>query len=133
MRSVFVILLVIGAAGCAGSPGAPSGPVDERMTLAPGQTAPVPSMSIQLRFVGVSGDSRCPADVVCIQAGDAIVQLDLLRPNGAVERLELHTGSTLPVRHGMFTIALVELTPYPLSSRLISPDEYRATLRVTRP
>jgi hypothetical protein len=34
--------------------------------------------------------------------------------------------------HEGFTIALVNLTPYPFSSKTILPDEYRATLRVTR-
>jgi hypothetical protein len=37
-----------------------------------------------------------------------------------------------PARYGDLTIALVELAPYPFSSRTIEPDEYRATLRVTR-
>jgi hypothetical protein len=37
-----------------------------------------------------------------------------------------------PVKHGDLTIELVQLSPYPFSSRTIQPDEYRATLRVTR-
>jgi hypothetical protein len=37
-----------------------------------------------------------------------------------------------PVRHDEFTIALVQVAPYPFSTRMIQPDEYRATLRVTR-
>jgi hypothetical protein len=37
-----------------------------------------------------------------------------------------------PVTHEDLTIALVELAPYPFSSRPIQPGDYRATLRVTR-
>jgi hypothetical protein len=44
---------------------------------------------------------------------------------------ELHTGDMQPVVHERFVIALVQLSPYPFSSRTIRPDEYRATLRVT--
>jgi hypothetical protein len=131
MAWLFLIVSLIAATACS-SPSAPSGPIDEQVTLAPGQTAPVAGASIQLRFVGVSGDSRCPADALCIQGGDAIVQLELLRPNGEVNRLELHTGRSEPARHGMFTISLVELSPYPFSSRPIAPGDYRARVRVVR-
>ena len=46
--------------------------------------------------------------------------------------LMLHTGDMKPVTHEDLAIALVELTPYPFSSRPIQPGDYRATLRVTR-
>jgi hypothetical protein len=36
------------------------------------------------------------------------------------------------VQHDGVTIALVQLTPYPFSSRTIAPGDYRATLKVTR-
>ena len=45
---------------------------------------------------------------------------------------ELHTGDMQPVRHDELTIHLVQLAPYPFSSRPFTPDEYRVTLRVTR-
>jgi hypothetical protein len=44
----------------------------------------------------------------------------------------VHTGDLKPVTHDDLTIHLVELAPYPFSSRTIAPNEYRATLRVTR-
>jgi len=37
-----------------------------------------------------------------------------------------------PVVHEGLTIALVQLMPYPFSAKTIAPDEYRATLKVTR-
>lgn len=45
----------------------------------------------------------------------------------------LHTGSMAPVTHANLTITLLELMPYPFASRPFHPDEYRATVRVTRP
>jgi hypothetical protein len=132
MRPSFLIISMIVAVACSDSPGAPSGPVDEQLTLAPGQTAAVPNTSFQLRFIGVLGDSRCPADALCIQGGDAIVQVDVLPAAGSSTRYELHTGSNQPARHGSYNISLVALSPYPFSSRPIAPGDYRATLRVFR-
>jgi hypothetical protein len=133
MRPLLALALSLALSACAHSPSAPGGPVDEQLVLAPGQTAPVPGTSVQLRFVEVSGDSRCPGDALCIQGGDAIVRVDLLRPAGVAERLELHTGNTEPARYGRFTISLVELSPYPFSSRPpIAPQDYRATLRIVK-
>ena len=53
---------------------------------------------------------------------------------GTAGEYELHTGdaSRAAVTHGSFRITLVELQPYPFSSRTISQDEYRATFTVTR-
>ncbi len=132
MRRFLAIMPVALVVACSASPSRPNGPIDEQLTLAPGQTAAVPGTPVQLRFVGVTGDSRCPADALCIQGGDAVVALDLLQPSGRSDRLELHTGNLQPARHGMFTISLVELSPYPFSSRPIAPGDYRARIRVVK-
>lgn len=118
------------ASACSESPTRPS-PIDRVFTLVPGQVAQVEGAGFDLRFDGVEGDSRCPADAFCILGGDAAVRLTVLAVSGA-RSIELRTGSLQPVREGDVTIALVELQPYPFSARPIEPHEYRATLRVTR-
>jgi len=105
--------------------------VDWTISLAPGQSVAVPDSGIQLRFDSVTGDTRCPADALCVQGGDAIATIAVI-DDGAVSAYDLHTGHPEPVRHGPLSIALVELAPYPFSSRRIEPDEYRLTLRVTQ-
>jgi hypothetical protein len=87
--------------------------------------------ALSIRFNGVTGDSRCPADAICIQGGDAIVSLTTTSIRGT-RSLELHTGTMAPVQHDELTISLVRLEPYPFSSGPIEPNDYRATLRVTR-
>jgi hypothetical protein len=86
-----------------------------------------------LEFRGVTGDSRCPADAVCIQGGDATVHVRVTDPDAA--DYELHTGdsSRATVTHGGTRIELVELQPYPFSSRTIEPEDDRATLTVSSP
>ena len=115
-----------------GSPSAPTVPLSQEFTLAPRQPVVVQNTSVQLEFIRVSGDSRCPAGVFCIQGGDAIVQLRA--SDGGSSDYELHTGdqSRAAVSHGPFRIELVQLQPYPFSGRQIDPDSYRATFRVTR-
>jgi hypothetical protein len=79
-------------------------------------------------------DSRCPTDVSCIQAGDAIIGITVIQKPGPTTSYQLHTataGSRSAV-HGDLTIALEDLNPRPISSRAIRPGEYRATLRASR-
>lgn len=45
-----------------------------------------------LRYVAVTGDSRCPPDVQCVWAGDATVAFEWLPKGGRPEPFALHTG-----------------------------------------
>lgn len=132
MRLFAIVFCLLAATGCLrDSPTTPS-PVDSQLVLAPGQSATVEGAGVRIRFDGVTGDSRCPADVVCVLGGDAIVRITVSAPRDGEHGFELHTGSMAPVKYQSLTIALVELTPYPFSARPIDPADYRATLRVTR-
>jgi hypothetical protein len=130
MRLVFAVLLLTLAIAC--SPSGPTARLDQNFILAPGESAKVTGADVRVRFVGVQGDSRCPADAICIQGGDAIVRVEVLASTGGASTYDLHTAKIEPVRHGEVSIALVELTPYPFASRPTQPGDYRATLRVTR-
>jgi hypothetical protein len=131
MRLAFVGLLLTMAIACA-SPSGPTAQLNENFVLGPGQSARVSGADVSVRFMGVQGDSRCPADAVCIQGGDAIVRVEVLTSTGGATTYDLHTANSQPARHGDVSIALVELTPYPFASRPTQPGAYRATLRVTR-
>lgn len=132
MRVTALAFCLLTTTGCLSeSATAPRGPVNAEVTLAPGETASIEGAGLRLRFEGVTGDSRCPADAVCVLGGDAIVRI-VVNPGSGERGYDLHTGSMAPVQHEDLTIALVRLEPYPFSSRTIRPEEYRATLRVTR-
>ena len=134
MRFLAVLVCAATMAACTkDAPNSPTGPVNVQLVLAPGDTSEVSTTGLRLRFQGVSGDSRCPGDALCITGGDAIVRVDVLQKSGGQRTIELHTGSMQPVLEGDLTIALETLTPYPFSSLpAIKPGDYRATLRVTR-
>lgn len=111
----------------------PTARLNQQFTLAPRETATIEDTSLRIQFLRVSGDSRCPADAICIQGGDARVHIQVA--DGATSEYELHTGdeSQAAITQAGFRIALTNLQPYPFSSRTIQPDEYRAMLRVSRP
>ena len=137
MRSLLVIsclLAVTALPACDEStPAGPTVSANERFTLAPGEVATIRDVDLRVQFGFVSGDSRCPADALCIQGGDALVHISVI-DGGTTSAYDLHTGdsSRATVTHKQVRIALVELQPYPFSSRTIAPGDYRATLMVSR-
>jgi hypothetical protein len=127
-RMTFLAAVLL--AGCASTTLAPTTPFTKEVTIAQGKSASIVD-GVAVQFVAVSGDSRCPADATCIQGGDAVVKLQVTSA-GDTRDVELHTGHMQPVASGNLTFELLQLLPYPFSSRTIRPDEYRATMRVSR-
>ena len=136
VRAAALLICLLCVTGCdEKSPVGPSVSLNERFTLAAGEVAEIDGTNLRIQFVRVTGDSRCPADAVCIQGGDAIVHVRASERGDTVADLELHTGdsSRAAAMYRSFRIELLELQPYPFSSRTIAPDDYRATLNVTAP
>jgi hypothetical protein len=129
---LIVVFALASTLGCSGSsPTAPAPPSRQQFVLAPGQSAAIQGTAFALRFDAVEGDSRCPADALCILGGDAVVKVSVLAAASA-QAYELRTGTMRPFSYADLTVSLVQLDPYPFSSRPIAPDDYRATLLVTR-
>lgn len=131
MRSLAVLFCLFCVTACSDSPTGPTARLNSEFVLAPGELAVIEDATATLRFNRVTGDSRCPADAVCIQGGDAIVSITVKSTSGSRDH-ELHTGNMAPVRHDELTVTLVQLVPYPFSSGPIQPNDYRATLLVTK-
>jgi hypothetical protein len=127
-----IALLWIATISACNGPTSPTIGLDDQFVLAPSGAVRVADTGIALRFIGVMGDSRCPADAICIQGGDALVRIELSTEKARTTAYDLHTGDMRPVSHDALIISLIQLEPYPFSSRTIQPSDYRATLRVTR-
>ena len=133
MQRFLWFVCLLGVTACDGGPSGPTVDLNERFTVAVGDTATLDSPRVRLEFVEVSGDSRCPADALCIQGGDAVVRLRATAGTSAAT-LELHTGDASRA-FGQFQglrVELKELQPYPFSSRTIAQGDYKATLTVTQ-
>jgi hypothetical protein len=118
--------------GCAAHPSQPSRPFGQPFDLNAGTSA-VLTDGLKLTFDRVRADSRCPLDVVCIQAGEAIVVLTLSQSAAAPAERELRTTPALSeASYLSYVIKLVALAPYPRSTQQIRPENYVATLTVDR-
>ena len=132
VSQVLAGLCVLGMVACGSSPTGPTSPLNREFTLSPGEEAQIEGSRLKVQFLNVTGDSLCPADVVCILGGDAIIHVRA--SSSFASDYELHTGDSRRARvgHDGFFIQLVQLQPYPFSSRTIDPGTYRLTLTVSR-
>ena len=128
------VMLVTAAVAGAGLLAAAQGR-GSNVTVAAGKSVTVDGTNLTVRFERVLNDSRCPTDVQCITAGDAVV-LVAVEGGGAREtgRYELHTAnSNREAAHGEYRLGVVDLKPVPTSRRPVPAGEYVLTLRVSRP
>ena len=101
-----------------------------------GETVLLGGTNLQLTFSVVQQDSRCPSDVVCVTEGNAVITIST--DTGGILRKDYDIS--IPglvftpyefndvVRIGDLAIKLVELNPYPDTSRR-GDDPYRASFQ----
>jgi hypothetical protein len=137
-------LALILLAGCSGTP-AEVGPdadagrtipqEDGTFTLGVGDWAELPDAGLEIRLIEVADDSRCPVDVTCVWAGDAVTAIEVVHA-GVEYAFGLHVNpgeATGPgqVEVAGYRIELESLAPAPKSGLPIPQAEYRAGFRVT--
>lgn len=137
--STLCALVVIGA-GCSTavgttesiSPRTHQAEVGRDVTLAPGDVARLPD-GFAVRFERISGDSRCPDDVVCVTAGDAIAEMRRVDEEDVIRVSVLGTYETpRRVDVGGYAVEVIDLTPAPNTARPIDASDYRLTVVIMR-
>ena len=73
-------------------------------------------------------DSRCPSDVVCVWEGKADVTIQVENP--LPETLILNTYDNVIDTFENFSIELVDVLPYPISTDTIELEDYNVTLKI---
>jgi hypothetical protein len=128
MRTSSLLLGLCFLIGCR----APVGPQPgEDFTLRVGKSATIPTAGLRLTFVAVTGDSRCPEDVVCVWAGSAPIELRVQLPGrDTALLLDPTQGPQTGIVEG-WRVALRALNPAPHTGRTIPASEYEATFRVS--
>jgi hypothetical protein len=99
-----------------------------------GDVIKIDGEDLKIKFKNVAQDSRCPADVNCVWAGNAEVVLELTEDK-CTSALTLNTqDSNEPDKGkaGRYKFKLVKLDPYPRSDRKIAPGDYVATMLVSK-
>jgi hypothetical protein len=126
-RSFALLLSAVALAAC--GRGGWSATLDAPVQLAPGQSVIFESDELEVKFVGIASDSRCPRDLTCVWAGEVIVRLDL-RKDGRTKELAVKETEGLPVDG--YTVSVLEVLPVRASSHPIAPADYRVTLKLAR-
>lgn len=134
MRIVILALAASLGVFCGG--GSPTAPVTgsglETVTLAPGQSTAVFDGTATLTFDRVVSDNRCPVDVQCITAGEAVVEVTVeTRTGKSVVELS-SSGTKNEAVAGSVRLRLTDVKPEPDSNVRINPADYRITLEVRR-
>ncbi|WP_267125723.1 hypothetical protein [Xanthomonas sacchari] len=107
--------MAISLAGCA-----TGGPVANQSIEGPVRLGEIAAVDgPRVRPDRVMEDSRCPADVQCIQAGRLVVRATVLG-GGWSKELDLTLGVPVHVADGMLT--LVGATPVPIASETAASD-----------
>jgi hypothetical protein len=125
-RSIAMIV-IMAALGAAADP-----ELGRPFDLKPDQVARLEGL--QITFEGVGEESRCPTGVQCAWAGDATAAFTLQKPPAAAVHRTLHTNGRFErqVDYEGFVLRLEDIKPYPKDGVTIAPDDYRATVVVTR-
>lgn len=110
----------------------------EQFSVSLGEKINVGDEPLTIGFESVVQDSRCASDVVCIRAGEAVVQMTFSRPDQQEQKFTLATPPSSLQEHPFirviegYRIELVGLEPYPRSDKTIADRNYRVTLIITK-
>ena len=87
---------------------------------------------LKIAFVELVEDSRCPADVQCVWAGNAKIKVRVTK-NGKSQVLDLEMVSRgMKPNYGNYRIKLKALTPELRSNVRINRNAYVATIEVKK-
>ncbi len=125
------------AEGCdaaTGGGGGPGGSPPRRVALLSefamrvGEVTLIGGTDEALRFAGVVQDSRCPTDVTCVWAGEALLAFELRR-GGTSEAVAVPVSPAAGAAAlGALRVRVVALSPAPRSTEPIAPGRYEATV-----
>jgi len=141
LACAFLVALAVWSCGSKARVGSPTVDrangvtTDQEFELGPGQSALVGSEPLKITFEAVTADSRCPPEVQCVWAGDAVAKILAATGTQAPATYELHTNSgfATQVTHGAYRIRLNAVAPGPHNGVTIDPSSYVVTLVVTKP
>lgn len=130
-RSLPLLLLActLIACGAVRSQTARTARLGDEITLAPGERVQFSSEQLEVQFIAVTEDSRCPRDTTCVWAGEVKVQLALRAGDGDAQ-LEVIAGQS--AANGGWRVSVLSVRPERISSAPIPSGDYRVVLQIER-
>jgi hypothetical protein len=134
MKKLITVLSIAGSAFLLCSVAAcQNNPVSGReFTLSVGQTANIPGEDLEITFTGVTSDSRCPSDVVCVWAGEVVCAVEIEEGTETSTVDFIHSGNNghySQMTYGNYQYTF-KVEPYPVSGQGIADNEYKLFLTV---
>ena len=140
MKSLLIISLffVFTNAGCTSKEDATSKKLGDSFQLKASESVSFSDngKTITAKLINIQ-DSRCPKDVQCIRAGEAIVILDLKIGDeqfnglkvciGCEKEMNITESTVIKAKTKTYTLVLTSVDPYPQSTGITSPT---ATLTI---
>ena len=137
LKRYAAVALAMMALGCSGStePQVDSNvaliPATTEVTLRYGEDRQLDNSVLRVTFAQVVEDSRCPVDVVCVWAGNAVVEIGIAAGMGPTVPLQINaTMAPRYVDWNGVRVTVLELTPVPRSDSPIKPEDYSVKLRL---
>ena len=132
MGIIAVPLLALMLMGFAQDPGRSKVALGEQFKLKNGQQAIVKGEKLRITIQSIT-DSRCPSGATCIWAGNGEVVIEVAKKNKKQVVARLNTSSDpKEIDYRGFKIKLIALNPYPKLNESIDPQNYEATMLVTK-
>jgi hypothetical protein len=131
MSLMISMMLCLGACGPSSSDSPPA-PLELAVegSLRAGASTGVKGESIQVTFVEVTEDSRCPKDTTCAWAGEVKTTLAARIGSEPVVQREVLEGRSMIVEP--YRITVTRVLPDPLSTQKTAPGDYRISLIVVK-
>jgi hypothetical protein len=104
--------------------------LDVEGTLAAGASSAVKGTDMEVKFVTITEDSRCPTDSTCVWAGEVKVKLEVRLGNQAPKESEVLEGRSMLAEPYRLTVTRV--LPEPVSTKKTTPSDYRISLIVVK-
>ena len=124
-----LILLIPVLSGCIS---AATVSLDSEFILSPGQTASIAGESLDIKFIGVITDSRCPNGVQCIQAGVATCETQITKDNVKTQLFLGEVGTMINNTPFQDYTLTFHVSPYPEAGKPIAKRDYRLYLTVSK-
>jgi hypothetical protein len=128
MLTLFACLL----SACAGASDPGGGKLGKEFSLTPGQSAAIDGENMQVKFVQVLEDSRCPRGARCVWAGQVRCALEMVQGNVTQQVVLTQPGLTdeyVEETYGGYRFAF-KVEPYPEANKAIADDQYRLRLTI---
>lgn len=111
---------------------------DHQVEIGFGETVTLEGTDLEISFSSVTGDNRCPSDVLCIIAGAASILLSVTDSTGTNQQIVASIPGLVLTPHRSrnineyrdWTFRLLRLNPYPVSTVRTPTEEYRALIIV---